>query len=187
MKLKAVVYGPKYTLVHILKKGAVNIKKSMTTSIRGIARRAFQKRVANWTDRPIIATRYSKPPGTFGQMLVFPIGPDSAVNKWLWVSFGTKRHVITPTNAPELRFRLGYIRKTWPGDVYGRTGGFAVGPLSRRQKVMHPGIKARDFENHIKKEIINKVETRLQKALLQDYEKLWPMTVIFKGPRMSIE
>lgn len=72
--------------------------------------------------------------------------------KYLYVSGGTKPHVIRPKNARSLRFQWGgpgsYQAKTTPRIIASRPGG-SSGPTVYREEVHHPGTTAREFEKTI--------------------------------------
>ncbi|KKK66192.1 hypothetical protein LCGC14_2966580, partial [marine sediment metagenome] len=79
------------------------------------------------------------------------VGPFGLTSKiYEYVSEGTRPHAIAAKNAPLLRFRTDYRPHTTASG--GRGGpGVATGPVIRAKAVMHPGIKARDFDSQVAK------------------------------------
>lgn len=80
---------------------------------------------------------------------VFPAGENKQI--WIWVTLGTRPHVIEPRNAPVLAFQLGYQPHTRPIGKYGGPGQ-ATGEWAFARRVNHPGGAARLFEKTIKDE-----------------------------------
>lgn len=92
----------------------------------------------------------------------FVIGTDDEV--YQYVDSGTEAHDIRPRNAKYLRFATGGQAKTKPrviGSGPGRSGSGAV--YARR--VRHPGTKAREFSETIKKKYEREVPLRIGQAL----------------------
>jgi len=88
-------------------------------------------------------------------LYVYPTGP----NKMLWVwSF-------------PLRYRKGYKPRTGRGYRY-RGPGKATGPWRSRHQVEHPGIKAREFEKHIKRFYQPKFRRHMENALRRGARRL---------------
>lgn len=106
----------------------------------------FDAVVADWNHKPAFAARkYIS--GDSIEVAVYAQGEHS--NIWNWVNRGTRGpYPITPRHAPLLVFQTGYIPRTSPGGGYGGAGR-ATGPTVRAKEVMHPGIAARKFHEHI--------------------------------------
>lgn len=86
-------------------------------------------------------------------------GTDSDV--WNWLDQGTglygerrSKYPIVAKNAPYLVFRTGYIARTVPNSFTGNSaGGRYTGPYRRKKKVMHPGIKSRNWFNMVQQSL----------------------------------
>lgn len=66
-----------------------------------------------------------------------------------YVTGGTRRHVIRPRRGRFLRFRGGKYRAKTQRRVLGSRAGGATGPIRFAKRVMHPGTKAREFQQEI--------------------------------------
>lgn len=186
MNIVARVHAPKFATSQLLRDSVPAVRRELLGPTRAIVTKSFTKRVRNWRTRVSTRSRYSRPTNTLGQLRVVPSGPQKAVKLWAWVSIGTRPHVISARNMPTLRFRLGYIRKTLPGNVYGRAGGFSIGRWMTPRKIKHPGIEARDFERHIREEVVDRIESRLSRVIDRQYQLNWPIVAVFTGPRVSV-
>jgi hypothetical protein len=102
----------------------------------------FQVTTQTWNKKPtfIIA---SKP----GERRIYT---SNAI--YLFVSGGTKPHLIKPRNAPALAFfRTGFKPKTRVGYIGSNKGSVANKDFTKTQVVHHPGNDARDFDKVIAK------------------------------------
>ena len=71
-------------------------------------------------------------------------GDTEGAQKWIWLNYGTKRHVITARRAPFLQFRVGGRAGSTPRSW--STSAAVPGTEPRRaRRVMHPGTKAREW------------------------------------------
>jgi len=84
---------------------------------------------------------------------------------YLFVSGGTKAHIIRAKNAPNLLFQVGYNRKTQPNRIASYNGG-SFGPYRKTKQVNHPGSKARKFDTTIKKKWDREFPRQYQRAVL---------------------
>jgi len=83
-----------------------------------------------------------------------------------YVDEGTRPHTIAPVNAKVLSFQAGYKAKTQPG-VIGSTGGGAQGDQVFSMVVNHPGTKARNFSQKIKRKWAGEFGKRMVQAMAE--------------------
>lgn len=106
-------------------------------------------------------------------LYVYPTGPNKML--WTWVSGGTKGPYPIPKQPKPpgfpLRFRKGYKPRTGRGYKY-RGPGKATGPWVSKHQVQHPGIKAREFEKHIKRFYQPKFRKHMENALRRGARRL---------------
>lgn len=129
-----------------------NVMIGIEVALQGAIKRrivdAMQKRVANWEISISFRGTYRTIGGAPGSITIIPFG--SGRERWEWVSRGVHGHLITPRNAPSLTIRTGFQRKTAPGNIYGRAGGYAPPSQWRRKAyVSWGGIAPRQFEENI--------------------------------------
>jgi len=116
--------------------------------------RRFKEVVADWDHKPEFKSRKFIKPDSIS-VNVFPAGPNKKY--WIWVSGGTRPHIIEAKNSPTLAFMWGgpgsYQAKTKPGKPrYKGPGTVLGGKMVFPRRVKHPGSKAREFEGVIAKE-----------------------------------
>jgi len=108
----------------------------------------FENVVSDWSGPPKFKARAFI---TFDyiKINVFPSGANK--DKWIWVSRGTRGPYPIPKGGPGfLAFTLGYSARTKPRGQHHVGSGTASGPqVFGVMQVMHPGIKAREFEEVI--------------------------------------
>lgn len=115
----------------------------------------FQRVVGNWKHKPVFQGRKFIT-RDYLKVNVFPTGPNKQIYKW--VTDGTKGPYPIPKAGPGyLAFVWGgpgsYKPKTKPVGQYGGMGVVVGGTLRRGvMQVMHPGIKARQFEKAIRED-----------------------------------
>ena len=129
----------------------------------------FKRVTANWETKVDFQGR-KKVGGDTIQVNIFPSGENKKI--WLFVSGGTKGpYAIRPVRAPFLVFIGGgtYKPKTLPVGKFGGPGVTIGGSLVRSKGVMHPGIKAREFEKVIaadyKREFSRVMENALRRII----------------------
>lgn len=83
---------------------------------------------------------------------------------FIWVDQGTPPHKITAKNAPVLRFREGFSPMTQPGRLVASMGGSFGGWVSAKE-VQHPGTKARDISEEVKKRADESLPAHIDKFL----------------------
>ena len=129
------------------------VEKELQDGLRDVARehRAdMESFVMNWKNKPKITQDEKKKTDRYA-IRVYPTGENAKY--WIFVSFGTSEHSITPKRARYLRFPYqgagqSYVPKTTPGGGFGGAGK-KLGPIQRFTGVSHPGIEARHFEKEI--------------------------------------
>jgi hypothetical protein len=157
----------------LAKKGDV-LLHSLENLIQGdIARQlesAMEKRVANWKHKPTIKSNFQSLP-TRLSLLVVPAG--AGLKQWKIISKGARPHLIFPKSIQKGQLfihggRGGYASKTAPGNVYGRSSSYKNN-FYWATVVHHPGVQARDFEQHVAEEetaeIINKIQKAIDRAV----------------------
>lgn len=107
-------------------------------------------------------------------VLTGPTGSALAVNKFVWLDFGTRAHTITARRARRLRFRAGGFKaKTKPGVIGSSRGSPASGPVVYKRSVRHPGTTARRFSETIQKRRKQPFIDAIIKAKNRGLEKLY--------------
>lgn len=105
---------------------------------------AEENYIDNWEHKPKIISQYTHMK-TQLKLVVKPSGKNKRY--WVFVSFGTKLHTITPSKSEFLRVRQGYIPRTTPGGVYGGPGSYDGGVFYTQG--VEQKIEPRHFEEHI--------------------------------------
>lgn len=118
-----------------------------------LVQRDLQSTTRTWDHKPKFDITITQQ----GDNYIVAVGTDDKI--YLFVSEGTKPHVIQAKRSPYLAFQGGYRAKTRVGIIGSQAGG-AFGDMQFRKKVKHPGSKARKF--------IAKIQERRQKTLLQE-------------------
>ena len=75
--------------------------------------------VENWEERPTDFPIEAREDNAGIYRRIFPQGGEGTI-RWLWVSFGTRRHPIAAVNASSLLFQQSYSPKTSGGGVWGQ-------------------------------------------------------------------
>ncbi len=142
---------------------AINILLGATRKAGNDIRKDFEETTKTWTNKPEFQMVYA----------VRPNGPEVLVGTddkiYGYVNEGTKPHPIFPVRAKALRFQSGYAAKTVPGQLYSQAGG-PFGATVFRAGVMHPGTKARKFDDIIQKLWESKFKTRIEQAMREAAE-----------------
>jgi hypothetical protein len=115
--------------------------------------RDFEATTRTWTHKPLFDVTITQQ----GEDYIVVAGTDDLI--YLFVSEGTKPHVIAAKRSPYLVFQSGYRAKTRVGIIGSQEGG-AFGDTLFRKSVKHPGSKARKF--------IAKIQARRQVTLTQE-------------------
>ena len=129
------------------------IAKTLDAEVKPALLAYFEKVTKSWTNEQTFKSKKTITQAMM-TMYVYPAGPNAKI--WQYVSQGTKGPYPIPkpgnTKAKMLKFRWGgpgsYKARTTTGGGY-KGPGKATGPIVLRKRVMHPGIKARNFEAHI--------------------------------------
>lgn len=110
-------------------------------------KKLFRETVSTWKYKvPMYSKRTHK-----ATSWISDIGPrGKGQDLYAWIDLGTKPHIITPKNAPALRFFRGYQARTKPR-VIGSGPQRRFGNFVRAMKVKHPGIEPREFSETIGK------------------------------------
>jgi hypothetical protein len=144
------------------------IYQALVYKVRPLIKNALYKRSANWQIKITFGSIYRRPKTDEFVLYVFPTGSDKVKSIWKYVSRGTDPHPITAVRAPMLKYPTDYTPKTKPGNVYGRKSGYS-GPWRTAVAVEHPGIEAREFEEHVieetEKQIVKQIQLAINKAL----------------------
>lgn len=90
------------------------------------------------------------------------VGTDDPIYRY--VNEGTKEHIILPKKATRLRFKGTYTAKTQPGVIDARPGG-SSGEDVFSMGVIHPGNKARNFDDAIAKHWQIRMKRRMEESM----------------------
>jgi hypothetical protein len=93
---------------------------------------------------------------------VLLIGTDDEI--FGYVSKGTPAHVILPRRKKALKFKSSYSAKSSPGVIGSKSGG-AGGSDVFSAGVIHPGIKAREFEQAIQEKRDKWFKRQMEKSM----------------------
>jgi len=124
--------------------------------VREGVQRDFESTTATWKNKPGFKGKRATGISFVSRMW-------SNQNQWIWVSGGTRPHIIVPRRASRLRFQSGYRRKTTVGRLGSRAGGSFGGTVFAKA-VRHPGNKPAGFE----KTSADKWQPKLVKMVKQD-------------------
>jgi len=137
--------------------------------IRRALIKSFEARVIGWQHRPSFGSlggvkfRDRGGPGNLTGMSI-TIGPKGTNKRfWVFVSVGTKPHLILPRRAKFLRIRGGYQPHTRRGRFGG--AGLYIGDVVFAKSANHPGIAPRGFERDIADENAGFIFRTLSMAL----------------------
>ena len=111
-----------------------------------IIKRMYKKTVATWSQpKPVfrITAKFSDREGA-------SVDVYTTNQKYLWVDLGTEPYIIRPRKMPYLKFRVGGKPKTKVRTI-GSGAGRAGNTWVTTKLVRHPGIKAREFSDEIRK------------------------------------
>lgn len=111
----------------------------------------FRQVTARWGHKPKFA-RIRVSSKNIVSVTIEPDGKNAQIFKW--VDQGTKGPYLIPKFGPTapgqpLRFQTGYSARTKPGGKYNQGSGQASGSWVAARRVVHPGIKAREFTQTI--------------------------------------
>lgn len=131
---------------------ALEVKKELEQTLDRVVKphfiEAFKRVVVNWKNKPEFKARKFIQADLI-KVNVFPAGEHK--NIWIYVSGGTKPHIITAKRAPLLVFEAGrYVPKTAPVGKFGGPGVVRDGQVVRKRSVNHPGSEPREFEKVIR-------------------------------------
>lgn len=136
------------TLMARFEEGRREVDRAMDVEVKPHVLGYFERITANWQNKPEFKARKEITPDRIA-IRVWPSG--AAAKVWEYVSKGSRPHEIRPKKAGgKLRFMGGtYQAKTGPGGHYKGPGKVVGGQIMYAKRVMHPGVKAREFEKHI--------------------------------------
>lgn len=109
-------------------------------------RKLFKRTIAGWKSYPIFRGTINKSTNYYIRLAFRPTGEHK--QKWIWVSRGTRPHMIYPRGNYRLRFRSRYTPSTRVGSIDSQANR-KFGPIITPNFVSHPGTEARDFEGQI--------------------------------------
>ena len=137
-------------------------KRAIENALTGTAKAIkidYDVTTQTWTNRPTFTVETTK----WYERL---ISTDSTI--YLYVTGGTRPHVIRAKNAQYLAFQGGpYSAKTSPRIIASKPGG-PSGPTVYRQEVQHPGTQAREFEKTISDKWRKQWPTILNRAIASE-------------------
>lgn len=141
-----------------------NVELALQGPVGKLVRDSFEKRVKNWDTKVTFKSKFKAGPRR-SRLDTGPYGRNRRI--WEWVSGGTYPHPIHPVKAKKLTVQ-DYSPKTKPGGVYGGPGS-RTGSVSCLSFVHNLGIKARNFEDDIGREVEDEVLTILSKAIIKGF------------------
>jgi len=111
----------------------------------------FERTVNKWKGEqpeftPVVITR-----GREWTLQIRLAGPKKGREKWNYVNYGTRPHVIRPKGNYPLRFRSGYQAGSSPNTIF-TMAGKSYGDEVRARVVHHPGNAPRNWKEVIVKE-----------------------------------
>ena len=135
-----------------------------------VLKKYFEQTTASWTgEKPNFEWRRGT---TSSEAWVWcgPKGSDTAIEKWRRLDEGAEPHVITPKNAPALRFPWqgpgrSYLAKTTPGHLVSHPGGNKFGPMRSFKAVNHPGNDPRNWSIVLGEQEIGPFRDLIQEAV----------------------
>jgi len=135
--------------------------------------RSYFTRITELWDHPV---RFEARKRVTSKSISLYIGPTGTNAKlWTWITLGTKGPYLIPKQPKPpgfpLRFRRDYKPRTGRGYRY-RGPGKAIGPWVSKHQVEHPGIKAREFEKHIKRFYTPKFHGHMRNAIRRGVRRL---------------
>lgn len=131
--------------------------KQAAKEISNATLKEYRRTTATWSHKPKFETLTEVQGGELTQVT----GTDDTI--YTYVDLGTGKaggwraddYPIVPHGNYPLKFRAGYKAKTTPGTISSHAGG-PFGAVVRARKVMHPGIKARNFSQSIQRYMSNR-------------------------------
>jgi hypothetical protein len=141
--------------------------KELDKSYRKLAgqlRRDVEATQNNWKKKTKPKVKKTK-----GSSISYTVTIDSEV--WHWLNSGTglygpkkKKYEIKAKNAPMLRFNTNYSPKSQPGVLKSSGPGISSGPVVMTKKVMHPGIRPRNWSKILR--------DRFEKKAIQEADRI---------------
>lgn len=120
----------------------------------------FERTTKTWKHK-VKFTIVKAIPTNLGRVEIL-VGSDDPIYRY--VNEGTQAHVILPKNATRLRFPSTYTAKTVPGVIDARQGGPSGNDVFSKG-VIHPGTKARNFDDAIAKNWQKRMKRRMEEAM----------------------
>lgn len=115
--------------------------------------KSFERVVCNWKHKPEFKGRKFIRPNKMW-VDIFAAGEHKKI--WIFVTKGTRAHIIRAKRGKTLAFQWGgkgsYKPKTKPPGKFGGPGVVVGGEMHFPKQVKHPGSKAREFEKVIAKD-----------------------------------
>lgn len=112
----------------------------------------FEKLVSPWSGaKPSFdLARYMDASGT--KLVVRVVGNEEGKDKWKWVVYGTKPHIIRPKSGGVLAFPSVYNAGSKPGSLFTSRASSGGETVFTRSEVHHPGTEAREWDALLAKE-----------------------------------
>lgn len=126
----------------------------------GVIQRDFNRTTATWKTQPRFDME--KATETTSQPIMGHVGTDNQI--YIYVSKGTRPHIIRPKNAKVLRFQMGYGAKSRLRMIASFKGG-SFGASVYAHLVLHPGTQAREFDDTIAESNQDDFERLIQDAI----------------------
>lgn len=110
----------------------------------GVLGNDLNRAVGTWKNKPKFTFKRQRK----GKSETFEVLADD--KRWVWISEGTKPHMIYPVRAKRLRFKAGYEPATAPNRIVARPAR-SFGETIYSLGVRHPGIKPRKLNERLAK------------------------------------
>jgi hypothetical protein len=145
------------------------IRRNLTRAVdqtANIVRDDFKRTVRTWRTKAAFAKR-----GPIQKIDNIEAKVSTNSEIYLFLDKGTRKNYPIPkSGTANLRFRSGYTAKTRVR-VIGSRGGGASGPFVHRRRVIHPGIKAREFSLTIAKRRLRNLRNLTRLAFLRSLRR----------------
>ena len=154
---------PKRLKVDAMRLALLNGMRKFGTQVK----KEYEKTVSTWETKPKFDTLISLE-GEGPTLIAGVSGGGKGADHWRYVNEGTggqgtglnKYPIPKVAGGKTLQFQSGYNAKTSPGLINSRGGG-PYGDVIYAKQVMHPGIRAREFDKAISEEM----EPRFKRAM----------------------
>lgn len=130
----------------------VALRNTLKGEVADRVKSAMKRRTENWASAPVMKDSYRE----LATRLVLTVEPfGRGKSKWVMLSLGVPEHPIGPRRKKFLFIRGGkggYKPHTTAGGGFGGPGSYGSNNYYTQATFIHPGVKARKFEDFIIKD-----------------------------------